>query len=202
MTTARPESRVPRSDRAWRGSSAALLIVIGIVHLHLWLDGYRYLATIGPLFLLDVVAAAILAVVVAVRLNVVVAFAATSLAAGTLGANVLSLLLPKGLFHFKEAGVSYSGGFALASELGVVILLGTWSYLRWRHGDLGLRKRPAVPIQRSVEPAAFQKSQETPARALSSSGSDVTPLRIWNRTHGSRKTDGSLELERRKERTR
>ncbi len=127
--------RASSNDRALRGAVVLLLVVISIVHLHLWIGGYRYLATIGPLFLLDVVVAALLAVVVAIRLNLVVALAAASLAAGTLGANVLSLLLPDGLFRFKEAGVSYSGGFAIASEVGVVALLTLWTYRQWRHHE-------------------------------------------------------------------
>jgi hypothetical protein len=161
--------------------------VIGVVHLHLWLGGYRYLATIGPLFLLDVVSSALLAVIISVRLNVVVALAAASLAAGTLGANVLSLLLPDGLFRFKEVGVSYSGGFAIASEVGVVALLGAWTYLRWRRGELRLR-RPAKARQTSDEHPVFLAAPEAPDLAPSTSRSDVTPLPIWNRIHGSRKT--------------
>ena len=119
--------------RAFRAGTAALLLVIGVVHLHLWLDGYRNLNTIGPLFLVAVVSAVVLAIVVAVRINAVIAVAAASFAAGTLTANIFSLLLPDGLFHFKEVGVSYSGGFALASEVGVVVLMGIWAHKRFRH---------------------------------------------------------------------
>src|SRR5579864_4689563 len=150
MTTAKPDTG-GTTDRAWRWGLAALLLVIGVVHLHLWLGGYRYLATIGPLFLLDVVVAGLLAVAVAVRLNVVVALAAASLAGGTLGANVLSLLLPNGLFRFKEVGVSFSGGFAIASEVGVVVLVGTWTYLRWRRSDFPSRRPSAIPSDTSDE---------------------------------------------------
>jgi hypothetical protein len=190
------------TDRTWRWGAAVLLIVISVVHLHLWLDGYRYLATIGPLFLIDVISAALLAVVVAVRLNVVVAFGAASLAAGTLGANVLSLLLPKGLFHFKEVGVSYSGGFAIASEVGVVALLGTWTYLHWRRGDLVARRRLAAPSHTSGEEPTFLMALEAPGRAASASQPDVTPLPNSNRVHGSRRTNATTELTPRKEQSR
>ena len=122
------------THRALRAGTAALLLVIGVVHLHLWLDGYRNLSTIGPLFLVAVVSAVALAIVAAVRINAVIAVAAASFAAGTLAANILSLLLPDGLFHFKEIGVSYSGGFALASEVGVVVLMGISAHKRFRHG--------------------------------------------------------------------
>ena len=41
----------------------ALLAWIGYIHLHLWLEGYRHIATNGPLFLLDAVAGFVLAAV-------------------------------------------------------------------------------------------------------------------------------------------
>jgi hypothetical protein len=137
-------------DRALRAGVVVLLALIGVVHLHLWFDGYRNIPTIGPLFLVAVITAALLAIVVAVRLNAIVAFAAASFAAGTLGSNVLSLLLPNGLFHFKEVGVSYSGGLAIASEVGVVALAGVWAYGRWRRGDTQPRPLTGVP-QRTTD---------------------------------------------------
>jgi hypothetical protein len=127
----RHERKTP-SYRGFRAGTAALLLVIGVVHLHLWLAGYRYLPTIGPLFLVAVVSAAVLAIVVSARINPVIALAAASFAAGTLTANMLSLLLSEGLFRFKEVGISYSGGFAIASEIGVVMLLSIWGHLRFR----------------------------------------------------------------------
>jgi hypothetical protein len=92
------------------------------------------LHTIGPLFLVAVASSVLLAVVVAVRINAATAAAAAAFAAGTLTANVLSLLLPDGLFRFKEVGVSYSGGFAIAAEIGVTVLLGVWGLRRLRQG--------------------------------------------------------------------
>jgi hypothetical protein len=118
-------------DRALRGGVVTLLAATGIVHLHLWLDGYRYIPTIGSLFLVAVFTALLLAMAVAVRLSAVVALASATFAAGVLAGNVLSLLLPNGLFHFKEVGVSYSGGLAIASEVGVVVLIVLWTYRRW-----------------------------------------------------------------------
>jgi hypothetical protein len=138
-------------DRALRSGTAALLIVISVVHLHLWLAGYRHLSTIGPLFLGAVVSAAFLAGALAVRLNVVVAMAAVTFATGTLTANILSLELPNGLFRFKEVGVSYSGGFAMASEIGVVVLLGAWMYRRFRHATWS-------PNSKRLSPGSFDQA--------------------------------------------
>jgi len=136
-----PDMHANSTHRAFRAATAALLLVISIVHLHLWFDGYRYLNTIGPLFLVAAISAALLAIIVAVRLNAAVATAAASFAAGTLVANILSLLLPDGIFRFKEVGVSYSGGLAIAAEIGVVALLVIWAY---RH-FFGQDQEPAGP---------------------------------------------------------
>ena len=74
-----------------------LLLAIGIVHLHLWQDGYRTLPTVGPLFVVAVVSAAVIALFASVQINWVTAMAAAGFSAGTLAANILSLLLPRGL---------------------------------------------------------------------------------------------------------
>jgi hypothetical protein len=153
-------------DRALRSGTAALLIVISVVHLHLWLTGYRHLSAIGPLFLVAVVSAALLAIAVAVRLNALVAIAAASFAAGTLTANILSLELPNGLFRFKEVGVSYAGGFAIGSEIGVVVLLSIWAYRRFRYGPHG-----QSPNSESLSPGSFDLNQALRRRRRSSSGS-------------------------------
>ena len=197
----RSKKRANTADRALRFGTAALLLVISVVHLHLWLGGYRYLPTIGPLFLLDVVVAALLAVVVAVRSNVVGALGAGLLAAGTLGANILSLLLPKGLFRFMEIGVSYSGGFAITSEVGVVVLVATWAYLHWKRGDLVAPRRPAAPNHTSAAEPTFPLAPAAPSRAPSTSQSDVSRLRASNQNHGSHRASAKAELTQRKERT-
>jgi hypothetical protein len=131
VSTSRHEPRTP-SYLGFRIGTAALLLVIGVVHLHLWLAGYQNLPTIGPLFVVAVVSAALLAIVVSTRITPLIALTAASFAAGTLAANISSLLLPDGLFRFKEVGISYSGGLAIASEIGVVILLSVWGHMRFR----------------------------------------------------------------------
>ena len=135
-TTSLSGSLVPESgsagsrDRMLRWGTTSLLIVIGIVHLHLWWVGYRTLPTIGPLFLLTFVAAGLIALFTSVQLNWVTATVAASFAASTLAAYLMSLLLPQGLFAFEEVGVSYSGAISIASELGVIALVGVWAKTR------------------------------------------------------------------------
>ena len=125
-----------------RWGITTLVAVIGLIHFHLWQDGYRTLPTIGPLFLVTVVLC---------RLDCPPHFGAAQLdyrwvlaacfATGTLVANLASLLLPHGLFEFKEVGVSYSGGIAIASELAVIVLFGVWSYGRLHNSRGPTRQR-------------------------------------------------------------
>ena len=130
------------TDRLTRWGITALLAVIGLVHLHLWWqEGYRALPTIGPLFLVAVLSAGFMALLTSVQLNWVTATASVCFAAGTLAANIASLLLPHGLLQFKEVGVSYSGAIAIASELGVVALFGMWAHSRLRSGRGPARRR-------------------------------------------------------------
>jgi hypothetical protein len=87
-----------------RVAGAALLAATGWIHLHLWLDGYRGIDWIGPLFLANVVLAGAAAVVVLLapsRWFPAVALLAGLLEIGTLGGLVLSLTV--GLFGFFES---------------------------------------------------------------------------------------------------
>jgi len=129
------------TDRLLRWGTTALLVVIGLVHLHLWQDGYRTLPTIGPLFLVAVVSAGFIALFTSVQINWVTAMAAAGFAASTLAANLASLLLPHGLFEFKQVGVSYSGAIAIASEVAVVGLFVMWAHGRPRSGRGPARRR-------------------------------------------------------------
>ncbi|MFI5963304.1 hypothetical protein ACIA8J_14130 [Streptomyces asoensis] len=86
-----------------RVAGAGLTATMAAIHLRLWAEGYRDLATIGPLFLLDAVVGAVLAVALLltpVRGLPAVAAVTALFTAGTLGALVLSLTT--GLFGFVE----------------------------------------------------------------------------------------------------
>lgn len=107
---------------------AAGLLVTAVTHLNLYLgEQYREIPTIGPLFLLDIVAAAALGVGVLLFANWAVAAAGSVLAAGTLAAYLVAL--NGTLFGFHEPGISYSGGVAIGAEVVASALLGivAWS---------------------------------------------------------------------------
>lgn len=82
----------------------ALTAAMGWIHLQLWVDGFREVPVIGPLFLLNAIGAAVLAVallVVPVRLLSAVAAVTAVFTAGTLAGLILSLTV--GLFGVQES---------------------------------------------------------------------------------------------------
>jgi len=87
--------------RSWYGIvGAALLIASGAIHLDLYLTGYNSIPTIGPLFLLQIIAAFALAIAIPLT-GLRLAYAAgAAFAIGTLGGYLLSLKI--GLFGFTE----------------------------------------------------------------------------------------------------
>jgi predicted lipoprotein with Yx(FWY)xxD motif len=81
-------------------AGAALLIASGAIHLDLYLTGYRSIPTIGPLFLLQIIAAFVLAAAILATRHWLAAAAGAGFAASTLGGYLLSLKV--GLFGFTE----------------------------------------------------------------------------------------------------
>ena len=81
-------------------AGAVLLIASGAIHLDLYLTGYRSIPTIGWLFLLQVIAAYVLAIAIGVTAHRLAAAAGAAFALGTLGGYLLSLKV--GLFGFTE----------------------------------------------------------------------------------------------------
>ncbi|TXS40504.1 hypothetical protein EAO75_36710 [Streptomyces sp. uw30] len=87
-----------------RLAGAGLTAAMAAIHLRLWAEGYRDLATIGPLFLLNGIVGILLALallVAPVRLLGPVAAGTALFTVGTLGALLLSLNAT--LFGFGES---------------------------------------------------------------------------------------------------
>jgi predicted lipoprotein with Yx(FWY)xxD motif len=88
-------------QRSWLGIvGAALLVASGAIHLDLYLTGYRTIPTIGPLFLLQVIAAFVLAAAILVTGNWMAEAAGALFSVSVLGGYLLSLWV--GLFGFTE----------------------------------------------------------------------------------------------------
>lgn len=108
--------------------AAVAVLVSGYVHLKLWWsDGYRDLDVIGPAFLVNAIAAVVIAVLLVtwrhwIPLFLTVGFGATTFAAFVISATV-------GLFDVQE---SFSGTYqwvSLVSEAAAVVV-GVWAAAR------------------------------------------------------------------------
>jgi predicted lipoprotein with Yx(FWY)xxD motif len=121
-------NRSHRSQRSWqllalRLTGAGLLIATGAIHLDLYLTGYRTIPVIGWLFLLQVIAAFVLAAAVGLLGSRLAAAAGALFALSTLGGYLLSIWF--GLFNFREirttagivAGVIEVAAFAVLAAL-------------------------------------------------------------------------------------
>jgi hypothetical protein len=122
-------------------AGAVLLVLSGLIHLHLWDTGYRHIATIGPLFLVQGVVGILVALAVAALRWPVIALAGALFAAGTVGGLVLSVEV--GLFGFRD---SFSAPYATVSlvleSVAVVVLLAAAVVgLTHRTADAGQARR-------------------------------------------------------------
>jgi predicted lipoprotein with Yx(FWY)xxD motif len=162
--------------RSWLGiAGAALLVASGAIHLDLYLTGYRTIPTIGPLFLLQVIAAFVLAAAIAVTGSWLAAAAGAAFAVSTLGGYLLSLWV--GLFGFTEvrttagivAGIIDVAAFAalaLAAAPGL-------PYVK----DLGRRALPAVSVAGVIALALLVAAVATPKTQPVATGPDVLKAR-------------------------
>ena len=80
------------------------MIFSGLIHIHLWDIAYRHVATLGPLFLVQAIAALVLAVVLVVARVVVVALACIALMLGTVVGFILADTV--GIFGFTLPAVT------------------------------------------------------------------------------------------------
>jgi hypothetical protein len=109
--------------------TAVAALVSAAVHLVLWFDGFRDIAVIGPAFLVNAVAGAVIAVLLVARPSWFAAFLAFGFGASTLGAFVVSATV--GLFGVRE---QWTGGWVLTAAVsevvcivgGLLLLLRTW----------------------------------------------------------------------------
>ena len=87
--------------RSWYGiAGAAFLIASGAIHLDLYLTGYNSIPTIGPLFLLQIISAYLLAIAIPATGHRLAYASGAAFSIGTLGGYLLSLKV--GLFGFTE----------------------------------------------------------------------------------------------------
>jgi predicted lipoprotein with Yx(FWY)xxD motif len=162
--------------RSWFGiAGAALLVASGAIHLDLYLTGYRTIPTIGPLFLLQVIAAFVLAAAILVTGNWVAEAAGAGFAVSVLGGYLLSLWV--GLFGFTEvrtaAGI-WAGLIDVAAfaTLAIAAAPGLPSVV-----NLGRRLLPAVAVASVVALALLFAAVATPKTQPVATGPDVLKAR-------------------------
>ena len=176
MTDMGSKKGTSRPRRSWFGiAGAALLVASGAIHLDLYLTGYRTIPTIGPLFLLQVIAAFVLAAAILITGNWVAEAAGALFAVSVLGGYLLSLWV--GLFGFTEvrtaagiwAGIIDVAAFA---TLAVAAAPGLPRDL-----NLGRLLLPAVAVASVVALALLFAAVATPKTQPVATGPDVLKAR-------------------------
>jgi predicted lipoprotein with Yx(FWY)xxD motif len=162
--------------RSWPGIvGAALLVASGAIHLDLYLTGYRTIPTIGPLFLLQVIAAFALAVAIPVTGSWLVAAAGALFAIGTLGGYLLSLWV--GLFGFTEVRTT-AGIWAGIIDIAAFATLTLAAAPDLPHAkDLGRLVLPGVAAASVVALALLVAAVATPKTQPVATGPDVLKSR-------------------------
>jgi predicted lipoprotein with Yx(FWY)xxD motif len=162
--------------RSWLGiAGAALLVASGAIHLDLYLTGYRTIPTIGPLFLLQIIAAFVLAAAILVTGHWLAAAAGAGFAVSTLGGYLLSLWV--GLFGFTEVRTTAGivAGIIDVAAFGTLAVVAAPGLPRIR--SLGRRVLPAVAAASVVALALLVAAVATPKTQPVATGPDVLKAR-------------------------
>jgi predicted lipoprotein with Yx(FWY)xxD motif len=162
--------------RSWFGiAGAALLVASGAIHLDLYLTGYRTIPTIGPLFLLQVIAAFVLAAAILVTGSWLAAAAGAGFAVSTLGGYLLSLWV--GLFGFTEVRTTAGivAGIIDVAAFATLALAAAPGLPQARR--LGRRVLPAVAAASVVALALLVAAVATPKTQPVATGPDVLKSR-------------------------
>ena len=104
---------------------ALLILWSAYIHFHLWdeTNGYRQIATIGPLFLAQSIGGLVVALVVVAVRRVWAAIIGIGFAASTAVGFLLTVGLSKGLFNFKESWTAPFAGLAFCVEIAAIVVL-------------------------------------------------------------------------------
>ncbi|MFF7472615.1 hypothetical protein [Streptomyces sp. NPDC008092] len=128
-----------------RWATAATLAAGGYVHAQLYVDGYRHVHVVGPLFLLQAGASFALAVLLAAGTPPpLLRAAAAGVALGALGGFAASRTV--GVFGFTEHGLQPApqAGLSLLAETGTLVFLAAWQPAA---AAAGRREAPAPPLE-------------------------------------------------------
>jgi plastocyanin len=161
--------------------AAAALVTGGLVHLQLYLDGYRSLPdpNLGRSFVLNGVASVLVAVALVARRDVVVRLAGLAVTVGTLGAFAMSRR-GDGVFGLRESGLEPSPQalIALVVELVALVALAA-TFLPALGGGTALPRRAAAGlavafIAAAIGGAAFWANSPTASVSSATTPGNVT----------------------------
>jgi hypothetical protein len=110
--------------------TGVLMLVSGFVHVHLWDIAYRHVATLGPLFLVQAIAALVLALLLVATRRGVFVVASLGLMAGTIVGFILVVTV--GLFGFTLHEITNYAIVAVVVEGLAVVLSGATALLLLR----------------------------------------------------------------------
>lgn len=92
-----------------------LVIWLSYIHFHLWQDGYRHIATIGPLFLVQSIAGLLIGLLVISVRRVWTAVVGIGFALATMAGFLISV--EHGLFGFMDSWAAPFAGLAFTVEI-------------------------------------------------------------------------------------
>jgi hypothetical protein len=120
--------------------AAAAVLISAYVHLKEWIDGYRHVHVIGPLFLVNVVAGVVIAVLLLVWRHWLAPFLALGFGGSTLGGFVIAAQW--GLFGTHE---KWQGPYVWTAAVAEAVVILAALYLLAAE-----RRTAAVPVRHTV----------------------------------------------------
>lgn len=116
--------RLPAPALRW--AIAATLAVSGYIHAQLYVDEYRFIHIVGPLFLLQASVSFAVAALLLIGMPPLLRIAAAGAALGALGGFAASRTV--GVFGFTEHGLQPApqAQLSLLAETGTLLLLAAW----------------------------------------------------------------------------
>ena len=133
--------------RTLRLLAAGLVLAGGLIHYDLWSGGYRFIPSIGPLFLANLVASVLVALALLITGRPAILAAGVALTLGSLGALVASRTV--GLLGFTESWTDQSFQ-VVAAEAAAVVALAMVAALKTRN-------RPVLIPVPSQAPMAWKR---------------------------------------------
>ena len=134
---------------------SALLAASGVIHLRLWSMGYRTIPTIGPLFLVQGIVGALLAVLLVLSRRLLIVVIAGGFMIATIGGLLLSIYF--GLSGFMDTLAAPYAGLSLGVESAGAVLLAVVGVVLARghsHSDPGIspteQERPICHLTSGV----------------------------------------------------